>query len=221
MLNLSLWVLLWSGTLPQVTDLPVAEGVFENRRLQIRVQPPTGWRLVKDGSSDDEPIEFWKADEAGPRIQIVSFPFQLSGSAEIDEVQEELARALVSKFPNLRVGQENRLVHQGHPAIEVTANLPVEDTYYHVVQRSLFAHGRIFIITCASFESSFISELPTFRAFLQSVEILDDPFDIDFADPQTPLVTSRIVGAFSFGVVLLGFLLRHVSASKLRRLPPR
>lgn len=221
MLNLSLWVLLWLGTPKQATDTPVVGAAFENRRLHLRVHPPDGWQLVSNGSSDDEPIELWKQGAGGPRIQIVSFPFPLSDGSEIDEVQEELARALVSKFPKLRVGQESRLVHQGHPAIEVTATLPVEDTYYHVVQRSLFAHGRIFIITCASFESSFLSELPVFRAFLESLEILDDPLDLDPANRRPPLVSSRTLGASCFGLFLAGLLLRQVSAAKLRRMPPR
>jgi hypothetical protein len=217
MLNLSIWVLLSSGTLLQPVDAPLG-AAFENRRLHIRVQGPAGWRLVQDGSSEDEPIEFWKEGEGGPRIQIASFPYPLSDGADIDEVQEELARALVERFPTLRVGQERRLVHQGHPAIEVTATLPVEDTYYHVIQRSLFARGRIFIITCASFEGSFIAELPVFRASLESVEILDEIFDFGVANPGAPLVTLRALGGFCFGLLLMGLLLRHVSATRLKRM---
>ena len=216
--NLSIWVLLWSWTVSQAADAPILGAVFENRRLHIRVQGPAGWRLVQDGSSEDEPIEFWKEGEGGPRIQIASFPYPLSDSSDIDEVQEELARALVERFPNLRVGQERRLVHQGHPAIEVTATLPVEDTYYHVIQRSLFARGRIFIITCASFEGSFIAELPVFRASLESVEILDEIFDFGVSDQGVPLVTLRALGGFCFGLLLLGLLLRHVSATRLKRM---
>jgi hypothetical protein len=174
--------------------------------------------LVQDGSSEDEPIEFWKEGEAGPRIQIASFPYPLSDSSDIDEVQEELARALVERFPTLRVGQERRLVHQGHPAIEVTATLPVEDTYYHVIQRSLFARGRIFIITCASFEGSFIAELPVFRASLESVEILDEIFDFGVSNQGAPLVTARTLGGLCFGLLLSGLLLRHASATRLKRM---
>ena len=216
MLNLALCAILWSGALlPQAAPDFATEEVFENRRLRLRVSPPPGWRLVSEGSSDDEPIELWKEGEGGPRIQIVSFPFPLSHDSEIDDVQEELARALVAKFPSLDVGQESRLVHQGHPAIEVTATLPVEDTYYHVVQRSLFAGGRIYIITCASFESSFIYELPTFRSFLESIEILENGLDLASPNRRPPLVSSRILGAFGFSIVLLGFFLRQISARKL------
>jgi hypothetical protein len=142
----------------------------------------------------------------------------LSDSTDIDEVQEELARALVERFPTLRISQERRLVHRGHPAIEVTATLPVEDTYYHVIQRSLFARGRIFIITCASFEGSFIAELPVFRASLESVEILDEIFEFGVSNQGAPLVTLRTLGGFSFGLLLLGLLLRHVSATRLKHM---
>ncbi len=218
MLNVSLWVLLWSWALPQSADSPLLGAAFENRRLHIRVNGPAGWQLVNDGSSENEPIEFWKDGEGGPRVQIASFPYVLSDTWAIDEVQEELARALVERFPTLRVGQERRFVHQGHPAIEVTATLPVDDTYYHVIQRSLFARGRIFIITCASFESSFIAELPVFRACLESVEVLDEIFDFSSSNQQQPLVTSRTIGAFCFGFLILGLFLRHVSAARLRRM---
>lgn len=218
MLNVSLWVLLSTWALPQSADTPSLGAAFENRRLHIRVKPPAGWRLISDGSSDDEPIEFWKEGEGGPRIQIASFPFPLSDSTDIDEVQEQLARTLVDKFPALRMGQEKRLVHQGYPAIEVTATLPVNDTYYHIVQRSLFARGRIFIITCASLEASFIAELPVFRACLESVEILDEIFDFGASNREAPLVTGRDLGAFGFGILLLGLLLRRASTSRLRRM---
>ena len=218
MLSLSLCVLLWSWTLPQSADPPLLGSAFENRRLHIRVKGPAGWRLVHDGSSEGEPIEFWKEGKGGPRVQIASFPYPLSDNSEIVEAQEELTRTLARKFPGLRVAQEKRLVYQGHPAIEVTATLPVDDTFYHVIQRSLFARGRIFIITCASFESSFIAELPAFRASLESVEILDEVFDFGSAHQQPPLLTSRILGVFLFGSVLLGFLLRYLSASRLKRM---
>ncbi len=218
MLNVSLWVLLWSWVLPPSADSPLLGATFENRRLHIRVNGPAGWHLVNDGSTEDEPIEFWKDGESGPRVQIVSFPYALSDASAIDEVQEELARALVETFPSLRVGQERRLVHRGHPAIEVTATLPVDDTYYHVIQRSLFARGRIFIITCASFESSFIAELPVFRASLESVEVLDEIFDFSVSNQKPPLVTSRTIGVFCFGFLILGLLLRHISAARLRRM---
>lgn len=220
MLSLFLGVLLWSWTLPQSADSPLLGSAFENRRLHIRVQGPAGWQLVHDGSSEGEPIEFWKEGKGGPRVQIASFPYPLSDSSEIDEAQEELARTLVEKFPGLRVAQEKRLVHQGHPAIEVTATIPVDDTFYHVIQRSLFARGRIFIITCASFESSFIAELPVFRASLESVEILDEVFDFGSARQQPPLLTPRILGALLFGSLLLGFLLRNISAARLKRMNP-
>lgn len=218
MVYLSLWVLLWSGTLAPGVDSPVSGAVFENRRLHIRVTGPAGWHLVKDGSSDGEPIEFWKEGEGGPRVQIASFPYPLSDSADIEQAQEELARALLERFPTLRVGQERRLVHRGHPAIEVTATLPVDDTYYHVIQRSLFARGRIFIITCASFEGSFIAELPVFRACLDSVEILDDIFDFGNSNPMPPLVTMRTLGGFLFGLLLSGFVLRYLSTTRLKRM---
>lgn len=218
MMNLSLWVLLWSWALPQSADSPLLGVAYENRRLHIRVRGPAGWQLVNDGSSENEPIEFWKEGESGPRVQIVSFPYPLSDSPPIDELQEELAKALVRKFPDLRVDHETRLVHQGYPAIEVMATLPVNDTYYHVIQRSLFARGRIFIITCASFESSFLAELPTFRACLESIEILDEIFDFGSTSRQPPLLTSRTLGLFFLGLLPLGLLLRFASATRLNRM---
>jgi len=219
MLNLSLWVLLWAVPPAPSADSLVLGEPLENQRLHIRVQGPAGWQLVHDGSSDKEPIEFWKDGEAGPRIQIASFPYPLSDSSDIDAVQKELARALVDRFPTLQVGEERKLLHRGHPAIEVTATLPVDDTYYHVIQRSLFARGRIFIITCASFEGSFIDELPAFRACLESVEILEDLFDFS-PDRTAPLATGRMLGGLGFVFFLFGFLLRFVSTTKLKRMAP-
>lgn len=218
MLNVSLWVLLWSSALSPSTESPLLGETFESRRLHVRVRPPAGWRLVSTGASQDEPIEFWKAEEAGPRVQITSFPYPLSDGSEIDQVQAELAEALVRRFPDLRVDQETRLVHGGHPAIEVMATFSMDDTYYHVIQRCLFARGRIFIITCASFESSFLSDLATFRASMDSLEILDGIFDLNPTSSQTPLITFRTMGMLVFGSLITGFFLRRLSVAKLGRM---
>src|SRR3972149_10175390 len=115
MLNVSLWFLLWSSALSPSTESPLLGETFESRRLHVRVRPPAGWRLVTAGASQDEPIEFWKAEEAGPRVQITSFPYPLSDGSEIDQVQAELAEALVRGVPDPRVGQETRLGPGGHP----------------------------------------------------------------------------------------------------------
>src|SRR3972149_5673703 len=87
MLHASLWVLLWSSALSPSTESPLLGETVDNRPLLVRVRPPAGWRLVSTGASQDEPVEFWKAEEAGPRVQITSFPYPLSDGSEIDQVQ--------------------------------------------------------------------------------------------------------------------------------------
>ena len=215
MLYLSLAVLLlWYPLQPN--DGSLLGGAFENRRLHLRIRPPAGWKIVAAGTTDDEPIEFWKEGENGPRIQITSYLYPISTGSEIDKVQAELSEALKRRFPNLRVDQERRLVHQGNPAIEVMATLPAADTYYHVLQRCLFARGRIFIITCASFESSFLSDLATFRACLDSLEVLGELFEPD-PTSEDPLFTARTAGFVGFGFLTFGFFLRRFSVSRLDR----
>ena len=217
MLNLSLLVwLLWSPLQP--SDGSLLGGAFENRRLHLRVRPPVGWTIVSAGTTEDEPIEFWKEGENGPRIQITSYPYQISDDSDIDKVQAELSEALKRKFPNLRVDQETKLIHQGNPAIEVMATLPADDTYYHVIQRCLFARGRIFIITCASFESSFLSDLGSFRACLDSLEVLGEIFESGTPGDSVPLVTSSTVGFLGFGFLAFGFFLRRFSVNRIDRI---
>ena len=165
MLYLSLSVLLlWSPLQPN--DESLLGGTFENRRLHLRVRPPAGWKIVSAGATEDEPIEFWKEDENGPRIQITSYPYPISDGSDIDKVQAELSKALKRKFPSLRVDQETKLIHQGNPAIEVMATLPAADTYYHVIQRCLFARGRLshhylcLVRIIVSFRPQHLSSLP-------------------------------------------------------------
>ncbi len=217
MLYLSLSVLLlWSPLQPN--DESLLGGAFENRRLHLRVRPPAGWKIVSAGATEDEPIEFWKEGENGPRIQITSYPYPISDGSDIDKVQAELSEALKRKFPSLRVDQETKLIHQGNPAIEVMATLPAGDTYYHVIQRCLFARGRLFIITCASFESSFLSDLGTFRACLDSLEVLGEIFEPDPAADGVPLFTARTAGFVGFGLMAFGFFLRRFSVARLDRI---
>jgi hypothetical protein len=219
MLNLSLSLLLLSPALPPSADAPAGllGEPFENRRLHIRIRPPAGWQMVSAGSSDNEPIEFWESDEGGPRLQITSYPYPIPDGSQIEKVQAELRQALLQKFPDLRVDRESSLMHRGDPAIEVMATLAVEDTYYHVLQRCLFAHGRIFIITCASFESSFLSELPSFRASLDSVEVLEEIFGSHASNGPSSLITSRTLGLSGFGFLLAGIFLRRLSIARLNR----
>ena len=112
--------------------------------------------------------------------------------------------------------QETRLIHQGNPAIEVMATLPAADTYYHVIQRCLFARGRLSIITCASFESSFLSDLGTFRACLDSLEVLGEIFEPDPAG-DGPLFTARTAGFVGFGLLAFEVFLRRFSVARLDR----
>lgn len=218
MLYLSVWILLLSWTPLQSADSALLAGTFESQRLHVRVRLPIGWRVVSAGTLEDEQIEFWKDAEDGPRIQIISYPFPISDGSDIDKVQTELGEALKRKFPDLRVDQETKLVHQGNPAIEVMATLPANDTYYHVLQRCLFARGRIFIITCASFESSFLSDLPSFRACLDSLEVLGGILDLDSTETGGPLFTARTMGFVGLGFLVMGFFLRRISIARLGRI---
>ena len=217
MLCLSLSLLLLLSPL-QPGDVGLLGGAFENRRLHLRVRPPAGWKIVSSGATEDEPIEFWKDGENGPRIQITSYPYPISDGTDIDKIQAELSEALKGKFPNLRVDQETKLIHDGNPAIEVMATLPAADTYYHVIQRCLFARGRIFIITCASFESSFLSDLRAFRACLDGLEVLGEIFEPVPAGNGVPLFTGRIAGFVGFGFLAFGFFLRRFSVARLDRI---
>jgi hypothetical protein len=219
MLQLSLGIFLLSWTALAPSANPLLGETFENERLHLRIRPPAGWRLVSAGANGDDPVEFWKEDEYGPRLQINAGPYPVTDPSDIDRVQRELARALQQKFPNLEVIGETKLSYQGHPAIEVTATLTVSDTFYHVIQRCLFAHGRLYIITCASFESSFLYDLPAFRAALDSFEVLDDVADLKSGGShRDALVSNRTIGVVTLSLFALGLLLRRLSISRLTRM---
>jgi hypothetical protein len=216
---LFLVVLLWLLTAPLSPCYELAEEPFENERLHIRFRPPAGWRLVHAGLGGDEPVEFWQDGEYGPRIQIDSFPYELSESSTLDDAQRELSVALKRQFPELEIIKETTLTHKGHPAIEVMATLPAGDTYYHVIQRCLFARRRIYILTCASFESSFLQDLPVFRACLESVEIMGDIYDPDRGLAKTGhLIPGHTLAMIAICLAASGFILRQVSIARLKRL---
>lgn len=188
---------------------------FINERLHIRLRPPEGWHLANEGRNKDEPVEFWKKDAYGPRIQILSYAFPTE-TADLDEAQRELSRTLREQFPGLDIVHEKQLSHQDHPAIEAMATLQIEDTYYHVIQRCLFARGRIYIITCASFESTFITDMPVFRACLDSVEILGEIYNPDFAGERTGHLVQPAVFAWTIlGFAVSGIILRRLSSARL------
>ncbi len=215
----AVWLVIAASTWSQGND-PLGER-FLNERLRISVRPPIGWHLANEGLTGVEPIEFWKTDQYGPRIQVYSFPFELDNPSDLDETQKELARALFQQFPDLQIVNEKQLTHHGSPAIEVTATLEIGDTYYHVIQRCLFAEGRIHIITCASFESSFIYDLPFFRASMDSVQVLGAIYSPD----QTHRVGGHLLqpstlGWLAIGCLLSGLVMRQISNSRLKRMRP-
>jgi hypothetical protein len=200
-------------------DKDILDERFLNERLRISVRPPKGWHLANEGLQGTEPVEFWKTDQFGPRIQVYSFPFELDDPSNLDETQRALARALLQQFPDLKIVNEKKLTHQGSPAIEVTATLEIGDTYYHVIQRCLFAEGRIHIITCASFESSFIYDLPLFRASMDSAQILGSIYSPD----QTLRVGGHLLqpstlGWLAIGCFVSGLVMRQISSARLKRI---
>lgn len=194
---------------------------FEHERFHLRFRPPAGWRLVNQSAFGNEPIEFWKSSEYGPRIQITAFPYELQDPSNLDLVQQELAAALTRQFPSLTIVQEKQLDHRGSPAVEVLATLAIDNTYYHVIQRCLFARGRIYIITGASFESTFLDELPTFRASLDSVEILGLIFDPASGRARTGhLIQPRTAAGLFVASFVAALLMRRISTRRLRRMTP-
>ncbi len=208
------WSFLLTSTAAAAT--PLGE-LFVNERLHLSLRPPEGWHLANEGLNKDEPVEFWKKDAYGPRIQILSYAFPTK-STDLDEAQRELSRTLHEQFPGLDIVQEKQLSHHGHPAIEAMATLQIEDTYYHVIQRCLFARGRIYIITCASFESTFITDMPVFRACLDSVEILGEIYNPDFVGEHTGHLVQPSVFAWTvLGFAVSGFILRRFSSHRLNK----
>lgn len=190
---------------------------FVNERLHVRIRPPKGWHLANEGLTKEEPVEFWKDDAFGPRIQILSYAFPVE-MADLGEAQKELSQTLLEQFPGLDIVEEKQLSHKGHPAIEVMATLEIEDTFYHVIQRCIFARARVYIITCASFESTFISDMPLFRASLDSIDILGDIYDPDFAGGRRGhLVQPTAFGAGCFAFLIAGVLLRRFSTTRIRK----
>jgi hypothetical protein len=192
--------------------------VLENARLRLRIHPPAGWRVVNDGALGGE-IELSKGQQEGPRILVNVFPFVLEDPSDLAKAQRELSAVLTGRFPDLRVVQEKQLTHQGNPAIQVIATLPLEENFYHVVQRCIFAGRRVYIVTCASFEGSFVTDLPTYYAFLDRVEILGPASA--FSGGQSPgqhLVSPYLAGLGALVLLPAALLLRRISVARLERL---
>ncbi len=164
--------------------------------------------MANAGLTSNEPVEFWKDDEYGPRIQINSFVSDFAAPSDINQAQRKASRSLSQQFPDLEVVQETKLVHEGNPAIEVMAVVKTDNNNYHVIQRCIFARERVFVITCAAFESSFLAELPTFRQSMNSIEILGD---------RGPLIRPATYAALLVGFVASGFILRRISLARLKR----
>jgi hypothetical protein len=211
MFSVSSAVVLWLVAL-QAPSAGVLGEPFESARSHVRFRPPAGWH-----QASEEPLEFWKADEYGPRIQIAMFPYELSDPSNIEDAQKELSYALTQQFPDLDIHNQRQLTHRGHPAIEVMATLEIGNTFYHVIQRCLFAEGRIYIITGASFEASFLEDLPVFRTSMDSVEVLSRIFNLD-SEGAVSLIDERQLGAMAVGLVVFGFILRRISLAKLKRM---
>jgi len=215
-------VALTAGLLLLTLQPPQTRGsvgdVVENQRLRLRLHPPRGWRLVKDGSLSDE-MELAQSGAEGPRIVINVYPFELDDPSDLSKTQRELSALLLRRFPDLRVVQEKQLSHGEHPAIQVVATLPLQDDFYHVLQRCIFAGRRVYVVTCASFEGSFVSDLPTYYAFLDRVEILG-PGTAASSDPSAVqhLASPRLAGLVGLALIPVGLLLRRLSMSRLKRL---
>ncbi len=205
-------------TLPPPEAGSAAGDVVENQRLRLRLHPPRGWRVVKDGSLSDE-MELEQGGGEGPRIVINVYPFELDDPSDLSKTQRELSAILLRRFPNLRVVQEKQLSHGEHPAIQVVATLPLQDDFYHVLQRCIFAGRRVYVVTCASFEGSFVSDLPTYYAFLDRVEILG-PGTAASRDPSAVqhLASPGLAGLVGLAFIPVGLLLRRLSVSRLKRL---
>jgi len=210
MFFVSIGFVLWLLGAVQGSGLELLGEPFDNERLHLRFRPPAGWHMVHGGLSGDDPIEFWKNDEYGPRIQINAFPYELSTSSDVDKARGELFRNLSRQFPDLEVIHEAKLVYRGIPAIEVTAKLDTDNDTFRVLQRCLFARGRIYVITCATFESSFLVELPTFVLSLESVEILDDE--------TGPLIRPATFAVGLVGFLASGLILRRASLTRLKEM---
>jgi hypothetical protein len=100
--------------------------------------------------------------------------------------------------------------------------MEINDTFYHVIQRCLFARGRVYIMTCASFESTFLQDLPVFRAFLASVEILGDIYDPDAGRARTGhLIQTETAVVSALCLAACAFVLRRISIQRLKRLGKR
>lgn len=194
------------------------DDVLENQRLRLRLHPPRGWRVVNDGALGDE-IELQPSGQEGPRILVNVYPFELDDPSDLDKAQRELSAVLTARFPDLRVVQEKQLSHGEHPAIQVVATLPLEDNFYHVLQRCVFAGRRVYVITCASFEGSFVSDLPTYYAFLDGVEILGPGASLSGGESAGQhLASAKLVGVTGLVLIPTGLLLRRLSVARLKRL---
>ena len=189
---------------------------YEHERLRFRVELPFGWRVVNPGSYGDEPFELWKSDADGPRIQIVALPFDLDDPVKTTVVQQELSTFLHSEFLDLTEIQEKAVTHKGYPAIEILARLTTTLGNYHIFQRSLFAQDRIYIITCASYDEMFQMELPLFRKTANSLELIDRIYD-PLKDASRSLVTAPLAVLLLASTTIVGFVLRSVSITRLRR----
>jgi hypothetical protein len=98
------------------------------------------------------------------------------------------------------------------------ATLDIGDTYFHVIQRCLFARGRIYFVTCASFEASFLQDLPVFRASLESIEILGSIFDPDAGLTETGhLIELYTAGLFAIGLAVCATIVRFISIARMKR----
>ena len=188
---------------------------FVDERLFVRFHPPVGWQQVEEGVAFHS-IVFRDSRDAIATIQIDSIPYEIEDPSELESVQRQLRDALLQQFESLQIVEERPVRHGDEQltAIEVSAKLPTENTFFHVVQRCFFARGRVYIITAGTYESTLLGLLPTFRAAIQSVEVLDPFLDAGSAVPLIPPRNLMIVFA---GVLVSIPVLRSISKAKLAR----
>jgi hypothetical protein len=189
---------------------------FESRAWRLRLETPAGWRLVSDGSARGGAVEFRPVATEGARIVVESQPFDSPGASDLGMIRRQLSSEIHNRYPEVTVVRETESRHGDYPAVEVIATLHLDDDAYHVLYRCVFARGRIYIFACASFESSFVTDLATYRTFLDRVEILSSEAAAALST-RPPLLTPLQVALGLLLFLPAGWLLRRASLARLSR----
>lgn len=195
----------------------LASEPYVDERLFVSFYPPAGWVRVEEDVGSHS-ILFQDPAQALASIQIDSFPYEIEKQRQLKNVQRELRRELRKQFPSLEIVDERSLTHGAdtYPAIEITGTLPTGNTSFHVMQRCLFARGRIYVITAGTYELTFLQLIPTFRAAIQSVEVLAPVFDAE-AHGRGPLLPVNQLLVVLSTVLVSVPIVRRISQAKLER----